>query len=90
MTVREERPDDAPAIRRVVERACGRTGEADLVERLRRAGVASISLVAVDDDDGTDIEADGVVGHILFSPVAIEGRTPAVPALGLAPLAVAP
>lgn len=90
MTVREERPGDAPAIRRVVERAFGRTGEADLVERLRRAGVASISLVAVEDDDETDIESNGVVGHILFSPVAIEGRTPAVPALGLAPLAVAP
>ena len=35
-------------------------------------------------------ERDEVVGHILFSSIAIEERTPPVPALGLGPLAVAP
>ena len=90
MTVREERPGDAPAIRRVVERAFGQAEEADLVECLRRAGAVSISLVAVEDGDGAGAEPDGVVGHILFSAVTIEGRTPPVPALGLAPMAVAP
>lgn len=90
ITVREERPDDAPAIRRVVERAFGRPGEADLVERLRLAGVASISLVAVEDGDEANNESDGIVGHILFSPITIEGQTPSISALGLAPLAVVP
>ena len=90
VTVREERPGDAQAIRRVVECAFGRPGEADLVERLRLAGVASISLVAVEDGDEVNTESDGVVGHILFSPVTIEGETSSVPALGLAPLAVVP
>jgi putative acetyltransferase len=34
--------------------------------------------------------AGRVVGHILFSPVRIEGEAGAWPALGLGPLAVAP
>ena len=88
--MREERPGDAPAIRRVVERAFGQAEEADLVERLRLAGAISISLVAVEGGDRVGSEPNGIVGHILFSPVSIEGRTPPVPALGLAPMAVAP
>ena len=90
MTVRDERPSDATSIRWVVERAFGQVAEADLVERLRLAGAASISLVVVEDSDGARAERDEVVGHILFSPVTIEERTPSVPALGLAPMAVTP
>jgi putative acetyltransferase len=90
MTVRDERQSDATSIRRVVERAFGQVAEANLVERLRLAGAASISLVAVEDSDGARAERDEVIGHILFSPVTIEERMPTVPALGLAPMAVAP
>jgi putative acetyltransferase len=55
--------------------------EADLVERLRAGGKAVIELVAL---DGTSI-----VGHILFSPIALEPLAGTV-GLGLAPVAVMP
>lgn len=78
--IRPERPDDAPAIRRVHEQAFERAGEAELVAALRVAGAAVVSLVA--EDRGV------IVGHVLFSPVAIgdDGAT----GLGLGPVAVLP
>jgi putative acetyltransferase len=80
--IRAEKPEDAIAIRQVNVAAFGREDEANLVDRLR--GVAStFSLVAV--------ESDRVVGHIFFSPVAIEGQCDdSLFFLGLAPLAVLP
>lgn len=84
--VREESAADRTEVREVVAAAFGRDDEADLVEALREAGAAVISLVAVADDR--------VVGHILFSPVTIEpddeSAIESFTALGLAPLAVAP
>ena len=47
MIVRGERPGDAPGVRQVLERAFGQADEADLVDRLRQAGVATVSPVAV-------------------------------------------
>ena len=79
--VRRERPDDV-AIRHVNEQAFGRATEADLVDRLRERGQATLSLVAV--------RADRVVGHILFSPVTIESGGHATAFLGLGPMAVLP
>jgi len=80
--IRPEGPGDVAAVRRVNERAFGRGVEADLVEALRAAGAAALSLVA---------EADGrVVGHVLYSPVTIETAAGTRTALGLAPLAVVP
>jgi putative acetyltransferase len=77
--VRDEEPADAGAIHDVVARAFERTDEARLVDALRAAGKATISLVA---------EHEGrVVGHVLFSPVTL-ARAPS--ASGLAPLAVVP
>ncbi len=84
--VRRERLDDVAAIRAVNELAFGSAVEAGLVDALRARGQATLSLVAV--------EADRVVGHILFSPVTIDpagesgGRK--VAALGLGPMAVLP
>lgn len=66
----------------VEERAFGRKGEADLVDRLRARGMATISLVALDDGK--------VVGHVLFSPVQIEGPDGALRVMGLGPVAVLP
>lgn len=80
MTIRPERPEDAPRVRQVNELAFGQPAEADLVERLRQACADSLSLVAED---------DAVVGHILFTPVVIEGAE-RVLGMGLAPLAVLP
>lgn len=82
LTVRAERPTDAAAVRRVNEEAFGRRAEADLVEQLHAAGKVVASLVAE--------VAGEVVGHILFSPVAIEGARGRCDALALAPMAVLP
>ena len=90
MIVRGERPEDAPGVRQVLERAFGQADEADLVDRLRQAGAATVSLVAV---SGLVVGGAGpnrVIGHILFSPVTIGDRSPPSPTVGLAPMAVAP
>jgi putative acetyltransferase len=78
MTIRLERPDDASGIRHVNVIAFGQPAEADLVDKLRAAGAESLSLVAEDET---------VVGHILFTPVVVDGR---VVGMGLAPMAVHP
>ena len=81
ITIRPEKPDDASRVRSVNELAFGQPAEADLVERLRQACADSLSLVAED---------DAVVGHILFTPVAVEGARRRVDGMGLAPMAVLP
>jgi putative acetyltransferase len=80
MKVRVERPEDRNAVRQINLAAFGRENEANLVDLLRH--VASIiSLVAID--------LDRVVGHILFSPVTIEGECQGEGLFwGLAPVAV--
>jgi putative acetyltransferase len=87
ITIRNETPADREAIRTVIERAFDATDEGILVDRLREAGKATISLVAT--------EGDRVVGHILFSPVTLESNSDTADAkpfaaIGLAPLAVLP
>lgn len=82
--VRPERAGDRPAVFDVVARAFPTDAEAKLVDRLRDAGAATVSLVA---------EREGrVVGHLLFSPVRVEpeGAGAGFEALGLAPLSVHP
>jgi putative acetyltransferase len=80
MLVRDERAGDREAVRRVNELAFGAKTEADLVEALHAARAVTLSLVAED-------ERGEVVGHILFSPVTIDGVEAAI---GLAPMAVLP
>lgn len=80
--IRPESPADADAIREVVTAAFGQPDEAALVDALRDAGAAIVSLVAECDDQ--------IVGHILFSPITIEGSNPGVRIAGLAPVSVAP
>ncbi|MFN7133879.1 MAG: GNAT family N-acetyltransferase [Myxococcales bacterium] len=76
-----ETPADHAAIRALNEEAFDGPGEARLVDALRSAGAATLSLVA---------RRDGrVVGHLLLSPVRIESADGVRPALGLAPMAVA-
>lgn len=76
-TVRPERPEDVAAIRAAVASAFPSEIEARLIDLLRAAGRLSVSLVA---------EVDGeVVGHVGFSPVAVDSG---VVGAGLAPLAV--
>ena len=80
--IRGERPEDIAAIHEVHELAFGRPTEADLVDTLCACGMATLSLVAVEDDR--------IVGHILFSPVTIESGDRTFRAAGLAPMAVLP
>lgn len=82
LIVRAETPDDAARVRAVNERAFGRDAEADLVDALRAAARPHVSLVA---------EWDGrIVGHIFFSPVALESEAGTSEAMGLGPMGVLP
>jgi putative acetyltransferase len=82
ITIRPERPDDdGSQVRRINELAFGQPAEADLVETLRRTCADALSLVAED---------EGVVGHILFTPVTVESAGERVVGMGLAPMAVLP
>jgi putative acetyltransferase len=76
--IREERPDDAAAIREVNDRAFGQDQEGRIVDALRANGAATLSLVATLDDR--------IVGHIMYSPVIVGDVTGA----GLGPMAVLP
>jgi putative acetyltransferase len=81
MLIRAERDTDRAAVHAVNAAAFPTPLEADLVDALRRQAHLLISLVA---------ERDGaILGHILFSPVTLEGR-PDLRLMGLAPMAVAP
>jgi putative acetyltransferase len=77
--VREESLGDHRAVEEVVCRAFGQVAEADLVGWLR-GGDRVLSLVAVVDGE--------VAGHVMFSPVTIDGGNG--PWTGLGPLAVDP
>jgi putative acetyltransferase len=76
--IRGESSGDEAALRALHKAAFPSDTEARLVDAIRANGNDRVSLVAV---------ADGkVVGHVLFSPVEVEGSA----GLGLAPVAVLP
>jgi putative acetyltransferase len=77
MIIRDEQAGDLAGVRAVVTAAFGRSGEAELVDRLRRDGDLVLSLVAAENDE--------VVGSVLFSPMTAPFR-----ALGMGPVAVRP
>jgi putative acetyltransferase len=66
----------------VHEAAFGRPDEARLAARLRQEASPLVSLVAE--------HAGRVIGHVLFSPVTVEGDGPSPPAGGLGPVGVLP
>ena len=80
--IRQETPDDFPAVRDVNERAFGGAAEAQLVDMLRAANKAVVSLVA--------LHQGRVVGHILFSPVTVTQAPENFRGVGLAPMSVLP
>lgn len=79
ISIREERPGDAPATPDLTTAAFGGPVEAGFVDRLRESCPDLVSLVAVN--------GVRVVGHVLFSPVTVDGGPGG---MGLAPLAVLP
>ena len=72
MIIRDEKPIDGVAIRKLVEAAFGQKLEADLVDGLRSEGDICVSLVAE--------EQECIVGHVVLSKMSASFR-----ALGLAP-----
>ena len=82
MSIRPEIIEDVEGIRRVNTAAFGRPAEANLVAALRDNGKALLSLVA--------LREGRIVGHILFSPVTIQGENGTHEAIGLGPMAVMP
>lgn len=80
LTIRDETPGDFEEVWNIVADAFESSAEANLIANLREQASPLISLVAVD--------IDSVVGHIMFSPVTINGLDALV--FGLAPMAVAP
>jgi len=82
LMVRPETAVDAPKVYAVEAAAFGRSDEADLVQKLQQAGVDTISLVAVLDDE--------LVGHVLFSPVTVKSEDEVFTAVALGPIAVSP
>jgi putative acetyltransferase len=81
-SIRTERAADEVATFDVHAAVFPTDAEARLVTALRASGKAAVSLVA--EVDGT------VVGHVLFSPVSVEGSPISSIGVGLAPVAVLP
>jgi len=80
--IREVLPGDEAAIVRVHAEAFGRAEEGEIARGLHARGDDCVSLAAVEDDE--------IVGHVLFSPVAVDGRSfPRTP-MGLGPVGVLP
>lgn len=80
--LRPAEPMDYPGIFEVEKAAFGREDEARLVEKLRQRGEVDFECVA---------RAHGeIVGHILFSPVALARQEETLRGSALAPLAVRP
>jgi len=81
-TIRPETPEDVDSICYVNAQAFGQEDESKIIEKLRNSGVLMVSLVAVQDGQ--------IVGHIAFSPVAVESGLSSFEAVALAPMAVLP
>ncbi len=84
MIIRTEQPQDIPAVHTVEREAFGRDAEANLVDQIRLHEKVTLSLVALDEENGA------VLGHVLFTPVSIHSEGGDYPALGMGPVAVAP
>lgn len=80
MEIRSEVADDHGLVALLYRQAFVGNYEAELIEALRDAGIVPIALVAMDGEE--------LVGHILFTEVAVEVDGRAVPSLALAEMAV--
>jgi putative acetyltransferase len=79
--IRPEEEGDRTAVHALNTRAFESAAEARLVDALREGARPVISLVAQHEE--------GIIGHILFSPVSLGGHA-GLRIAGLAPMAVAP
>lgn len=91
--LRSEQPEDAAAIREIHRLAFGRRTEADIVDSIRAADAAVLSMVAVEFGGARSIgdAATSLMGHVLYTRVTVAGEDgEEVSLLGLAPVAVLP
>lgn len=79
ITIKTEKPSDIEKIRNLNNLAFGQQQEASIIDKLREKCENILSLVAVNNDK--------IIGHILFSPVVLEGKTKNIQGMGLAPMA---
>ena len=82
VTIRPEITEDQQSIWNINQAAFEGDVEANLVDALRDEGFVEVSLVAESERE--------IVGHILFSRVAIVTDSSRIDALSLAPMAVLP
>lgn len=85
----EDWPEHQSQVSQVLHAAFGRPDEARLVAALHAVRAVTVSLVAQIPPNHPEREPWPIVGHILLSPVTIEGGHDLL-GLGLAPLAVTP
>jgi putative acetyltransferase len=81
MIVRAEQQRDRDSVRAVNTLAFETKAEANLVDALREQAHPVVSLVSEEEGE--------IVGHIMFSPVSLDGH-PELLVMGLAPMAVVP
>lgn len=89
ITIRAERPNDAPTITNIALRAYANVAYSDhrehlMIERMRSANAYCPALSLLAEIDGE------AVGHILLTKARIRGANSSVPTLALAPLSVVP
>jgi len=82
VNIRFENSGDLTGVRHINIEAFDTDAEANLIEALRKSDIPIISLVA-------DLNGEPV-GHILFSPVALDGNRSNISIAGLGPMAVLP
>lgn len=82
INIRIESQEDLQQVHLLNEQAFEQPAEANIVDKLRLMCSEYLSLVAEDDKK--------IVGHILFTPVMIEGTQGNIQGMGLAPMAVSP
>jgi putative acetyltransferase len=82
LNIRPERPEDAPAVRALLDAAFGGDTESKVVERLRVDGDFVLSLVAEN--------SDGIAGYAGFPRLVLRLDERDVPVAGLAPVGVSP
>jgi len=80
--IREEGPEDYIVIKETNDLAFGQEQESKIIDSLRKNCDNLLSFVAVDNGK--------VVGHIMFSPVIIDGSENPIQGMGLGPMAVLP
>lgn len=80
ITIRKEKESDIDKVFAIHKTTFPQTKEAELVDELRKAPCDIISLVAATNNDIA-------VGHVMLSPVYIDGQ---LSGMGLAPLSVLP